>query len=77
MQALHWLFEDSGMLQGFCFSPVFGNADMLMGDLEGDEDEDNDEDEADIPDEAQGMSEFNIQLPNKPHAYPHVVQAHV
>ena len=71
MLALHRRFKDNGMLQGFLFATKFGNAGTLMDNLEGCENED----EEDIPDEALDASEFDVQLPVKPRAYPHAAHA--
>jgi hypothetical protein len=74
MQALCRRLKDNGMLQGFVFSPKFGNttnhdANMPLGDLE------EDEDEADISGESQDASEFDVQLATKTCAYLHITQA--
>ena len=58
------------MLQGFNFSPKFGNTTNHVN-VPMDDVEEEGEDEADVSGESQDVSEFDVQLAAKIRAYPH------
>ena len=63
MSALHQRFEENGMLDGFAFSPKFGNhTNHKLHMVTDDSEEHENEDEAAVSSGVEEMSEFDVQL---------------
>ena len=77
MSALHWHFEENGMLDGFTYSPTFGNHTNHKSHMPMDNSEEHEnEDEAAVSGGAEDVSEFDVQLATRACVCIHTLLVH-